>query len=349
MFVGDAWCVPHIECVLYIVCILLQWICTGPYRILPTQCVVNNPGSCWHYRQSSGWCYQALHRVYCVVCCIFIISVGCLLRYVLWVLYGVYWARLYTASTMWFVYVSCLSLHYCHRNVLCMFFVVLHYCQRSMLCMLCSCCTTVSAGCYVLVCVCTTCQCRVLCMSCFVLHYCQHSVPCMSCLCCSTSSAVCYVCVVCVALLAAKCAAVEHCKCSVPLLNTVSAVCRCWTLQVQYAAVKHCKRSVLLLNTASAVCRCWTLPAQWAVWGLRYVLFSFLFSQFYYFYPFSLVGNGWVQGSSIITASNLIFPVMYLGKRKCQVLQSNIPQLSFFSSHPSIHCCTHIIKAIPLD
>ena len=121
-----------------------------------------------------------------------------------------------------------LSLHYCYRNVLCTFFVVLHYCQCSMLCMFCSCCTTVSAGCYVLlVCVHTTCQCRVLCMSCFVLHYCQRSVPCMSCLCYSTSSAVCYVCLVCVALLPAKCATVEHCKRSVPLLNTASAVCRC--------------------------------------------------------------------------------------------------------------------------
>ena len=75
----------------------------------------------------------------------------------------------------------------------------------------------VSTGCYVLlVCVRTTCQCRVLCMSCFVLHYCQRSVPCMSCLCYSTSSAVCYVCLVCVALLPAKCAAVEHCQRSEP-------------------------------------------------------------------------------------------------------------------------------------
>ena len=123
------------------------------------------------------------------------------------------------------------------------FFVVLHYCQRSMLCMFCLCCTTVSAGCYVLVCVHTTFQCRVLCMSCFVLHYCQRSVPCMSCLCYSTSSAVCYVCLVCVALLPAKCATVEHCKRSVPLLNTASAVCRCWTLQAQCAAVEHCQRS----------------------------------------------------------------------------------------------------------
>ena len=121
-----------------------------------------------------------------------------------------------------------LSLHYCHYNVLCTFFVVLHYCQRSMLCMFCSCCTTVRAGCYVLlVCIRTTCQCRVLCMSCFVLHYCQRSVPCMSCLCYSTSSAVCYVCLVCIALLPAKCAAVEHCKRSIPLLNIASAVCRC--------------------------------------------------------------------------------------------------------------------------
>ena len=134
------------------------------------------------------------------------------------------------------------SLHYCHRNVLCTFLL---------------CCTTASTACYVCFIHVTLLPAMVLCMSCFVLHYCQRSVPCMSCLCCSTASAVYYVCLVCVALLPvqgamyvlfvfallpargamyvlfvfvllpAQCAAVEHCKCSVPLLNTASAVCHC--------------------------------------------------------------------------------------------------------------------------
>ena len=349
VFVGDAWCVPHIECVLYIVCILLQLICTGLYRILPTQCVVNNPGSYWHYRQSSGWCFQALHRVYCVVCCLFIIFVECLLCYVLWVLYGVHWARLYsvmcicvqfwvctTAITMCYVlfcYATLLPAQYAMYVLF-----VLHYCQYRVLCIsyLCSHHLPVQGAMYLLLRVALLpvwCAMYVL----FVLHYCQCSVPLLntaSTVCrCWTLQAQCGSCWT----LQAQCAAVQHCKRSVPLFNTASAVCRCWTLPAQCSAVEHCQRSVPLLNTASTVSR---------VGAMISPLFLFILN---YFYSFSRIGNGWVWGFSTITASNLIFPAMYLDKRKSQGLQSNIPRLSFFSSHPCIHCCTHIIKAIPLD
>ena len=73
-----------------------------------------------------------------------------------------------------------------------------------------------------------------------VLHYCQRSMLCMFCSCCTTASAGCYVCLVCVALLPAQSAIyvlfVSHCcQCNVPLLNTASTVCRCWTLPAQWA------------------------------------------------------------------------------------------------------------------
>ena len=227
----------------------MQWICTLPYRILPTQCVVNNPGSCWHYHQSSGWCYQALHHVYCVVCCVFIIFVGCILCYVLWALYSVYWARLYTTSTVWCVYVSCFEFallpSQCPMYVFCcaallpvqyaMYVLfVLHYCHRRVLCVSCLCLhhLPVQGAMYVLFCVAllpVLCAMYVL----FVLQYCQRSVLYMSCLCCTTAS----------------------------------AVCRCWTLPAQCAAVEHCQRS--------EPCR-----------GYDKSSFHFNFHTFYYFYPF---------------------------------------------------------------
>ena len=237
VFVGDAWCVPHIECVLYIVCILQQWICTGLYRILPTQCVVNNPGSYWHYRHSSGWCYQALHRIYCVVCCVFIIFVGCLLCYVLWVLCGVYWARLYSAMCI------------------CVQFWV---------------CTTAIAMCYVLFCYAALLPAQYAIYALFVLHYCQHRVLCISCLCSHhlPVQGAMYV-LLCVALLPVQCVmyvlfVLHYCQCSVPLLNTASAVWQLWNTARAVCRCSTLKRSVSLLNTAIAVCRCWILQAQCA-------------------------------------------------------------------------------------
>ena len=163
VFVWDTRCVPRIECVLYIVCILLQSICTGPYRILPTQCVVNNPVSCWHSCQSSGWCYQALHRVSCVACCVFIISAGCLLGYI------------FCEYCTEFSGLDCTLPAQC--DVYMHPVLSLHYCQRSMLCMFCSCCTTASTGCYVcLVCIALLPAQGVIYVL-FVLHYCQHIVP----------------------------------------------------------------------------------------------------------------------------------------------------------------------------
>ena len=158
-----------------------------------------------------------------------------------------------------------------------------------------------------------------------VLHYCQRSMLCMSFLCCTTASTGCYVCLVRLALLPVQGAmyalfVLHYRQCRVPYMS-----CLC---------LHYCQRRVLLYVRLVCVA---LLPAQCAAVEYcqrsnPYGGFSFLFS---YFYTFSLVGNGRVRGSSIITAGNLIFPVMYLGK-KCQVLQSNIPQLSFFSSHPSI-------------
>ena len=135
------------------------------------------------------------------------------------------------------------------------------------MCYVCSllCCTTASAVCYV-------CFVRVALLSAQGAMYLFVFAPlasagfyvCLA-LCCTTASAVCHVCLVCAVVLPAQCAmhvlfVLHYCQWSMPLLNI---------LQAQYAAVEHCKRSVPLLNTANAVCCCWTLPVQWVVRGLR--------------------------------------------------------------------------------
>ena len=129
----------RIECTvycLYLTAVNLYWA----YRILPTQCVVNNPVSCWHCCQSSGWCYQALLCVYCVVCCVFMISAE-------------FTGPDCTLPTQCDAYMCpVLSWHYCHHKVLCV----------SSLC-----CTAASA----------VCHCWTLPAQCTAVEHCQHSVP----------------------------------------------------------------------------------------------------------------------------------------------------------------------------
>ena len=94
----------------------------------------------------------------CLLCCLLHIYHLC------WVSIRLYFVSTGQSLLGWIVHCQhseivymcpVLSLHYCHRKVLCTYvFIALHYCQHSMLCMFCSCCTTASAGCYVcLVCV----------------------------------------------------------------------------------------------------------------------------------------------------------------------------------------------------
>ena len=109
---------------------------------------------------------------YCVICCVFIISAGCLLCY-------------FCEYCTEFTGLDCTLPAQC--DVYMCPVVSLHYCHRKVVCMSSLCCTTASAVCYICFVHVALLPAQGVIYVLFVLHYCHRNVPLLN-----TASAVCH-------------------------------------------------------------------------------------------------------------------------------------------------------------